>query len=153
MEHMDRTATTLAGIVLTKKFVTIVMGPVLMDATLVTQGIRVLRVSILYYRIFLLNIIQCGHGHLFVKNMFEYSSFKVCSEGWYGFDCNETCGNCYDQSECHPVNGTCSNGCNDGFLGKLCKTCMYLYSCTRIISEIMPVNRRKEQLEMFTSLS
>ena len=46
MEHMDRTATTLAGIVLTERFVTIIMGPVLMDVTLVTQGNHVWRVRI-----------------------------------------------------------------------------------------------------------
>ena len=82
--------------------------------------------------------------------MFECPSFKVCSEGMYGFDCNETCGNCNDQNECHPVNGTCLNGCNDGFLGERCKTRTYLYSCTRIMCAFMLVKRRKEQLEMFT---
>ena len=150
---MDRIATTLAGIVLTKRFVTIVMGPVLMDATLVTQGNRVLRVSIPYYRIFLLNIIQCGHGHLFLKLMFKCPTLKVCSKGMYGFDCNERCGNCYDQKECHPVNGTCLNGCNDGFLGELCKTRMYLYSCTGTMYAFIPLNGRRKQLEMFTYLS
>ena len=46
MEHMDRTATTLAGIVLTERFVTIIMGAVLMDVMLVMQGNRVWRVRI-----------------------------------------------------------------------------------------------------------
>ena len=46
MEHMDRTATTIAGIVLTERFVTIVMEPVLMDVMLVMQGNRVWRVRI-----------------------------------------------------------------------------------------------------------
>ena len=72
---MDRTATTLAGIVLTERFVTIVMEPVLMDVTLVTQGNRVLRVRILYNMIFLLNIIQCGYGHLFLKKYVQMSFF------------------------------------------------------------------------------
>ena len=85
--------------------------------------------------------------------MFECPSFKVCSKGMYGFDCNETCGNCYDQSECHPGNGTCLNGCNDGFLGKLCKTRTYLYSCNGIMYASTPLNGKRKQLEIFTYLS
>lgn len=85
--------------------------------------------------------------------MFECPSFKVCSKGMYGFDCNETCGNCYDQKECHPGNGTCLNGCNDGFLGKLCKTRTYLYSCNGIMYASIPLNGERKQLEMFTYLS
>ena len=45
-----------------------------------------------------------------------------CDIGTYGDNCNETCGNCKDQSECHHSNGTCLTGCNDGFQGALCKT-------------------------------
>ena len=45
-----------------------------------------------------------------------------CDLGTYGDMCNEKCGNCKDQSECHYSNGTCLTGCNDGFQGALCKT-------------------------------
>lgn len=48
--------------------------------------------------------------------------FKGCQEGWYGFDCNETCGHCRDLDQCLHVNGTCSTGCESGFQNELCKT-------------------------------
>ena len=45
-----------------------------------------------------------------------------CDLGTYGDNCNETCGNCLDPTECHHSNGTCLSGCNDGFQGALYKT-------------------------------
>ena len=45
-----------------------------------------------------------------------------CRNGSYGYECNETCGHCRDQSDCHKENGSCFNGCGSGFIGDLCKT-------------------------------
>lgn len=48
-----------------------------------------------------------------------------CDIGLYGIRCNETCGNCRNESQCSNVNGTCLTGCNAGFKGDLCKTRKY----------------------------
>lgn len=38
--------------------------------------------------------------------------------------CASTCGNCLNGETCDNVNGTCTDGCNEGFKGILCKTSM-----------------------------
>lgn len=55
--------------------------------------------------------------------MSHFSSLEfLCSEGFYGVACNETCGNCHDVKTCNYVNGTCLTGCDAGYWGSLCKT-------------------------------
>ncbi|XP_078327464.1 lectin BRA-3-like [Crassostrea virginica] len=48
----------------------------------------------------------------------------TCKSGSYGIYCNETCGHCRDQNS-HTKNGTCLSGCNPGYYGRQCETCMY----------------------------
>ena len=50
---------------------------------------------------------------------------KECAKGYYGDGCSEVCGHCVDQNDCHHINGTCFNGCKEGYMGNLCKTGMY----------------------------
>lgn len=50
---------------------------------------------------------------------------SACNKGFYGEDCNETCGHCHGTNQCHHVNGTCSSGCAAGYQGDNCKTRMY----------------------------
>lgn len=45
-----------------------------------------------------------------------------CDNGWYGFECNETCGHCRNVTNCSNIDGICLNGCAAGFEGNLCKT-------------------------------
>lgn len=40
-----------------------------------------------------------------------------CEPGFYGFQCNDKCGDCLEGTTCLPGNGTCPEGCNEpGFL-------------------------------------
>ena len=39
----------------------------------------------------------------------------------YGFDCNETCGNCSLAETCDPIDGGCRSGCIIGLQPPLCK--------------------------------
>lgn len=54
-------------------------------------------------------------------------NIEECDRGSYGADCNGTCGHCRDIKQCSNVNGTCVNGCGDGYKGNLCKTREYTY--------------------------
>ena len=46
----------------------------------------------------------------------------ACPSERFGYDCREECGNCYQKNACNHINGTCADGCNEGFKGQLCKT-------------------------------
>ncbi|ESO92466.1 hypothetical protein LOTGIDRAFT_86674, partial [Lottia gigantea] len=48
---------------------------------------------------------------------------KYCPNGTYGLRCSSTCGNCYNQTICHIVTGSCDLelGCEAGFQGPTCK--------------------------------
>lgn len=49
-------------------------------------------------------------------------SVTVCDGNKYGLDCQESCGNCSGNVQCHHVNGTCLNGCDLGVYGVKCDT-------------------------------
>ena len=55
-----------------------------------------------------------------------------CSNGTYGKECQDMCGYCADLDVCHHTNGTCPNGCEAGYQGRLCKarTLAYYYAST-----------------------
>lgn len=55
--------------------------------------------------------------------------FEACDNGYYGNECNNTCGYCLDLSDCFHINGTCLNGCESGYIGDLCKS-------SKLISQI-----------------
>lgn len=44
----------------------------------------------------------------------------VCDPGMCGTNCTEVCGHC-DQTNCSHIDGTCEDGCEAGYLGRLCK--------------------------------
>lgn len=45
----------------------------------------------------------------------------VCEYGFYGQNCNMTCGWCVKgKEECHVVTGKCVNGCQKGYEGTTC---------------------------------
>lgn len=46
--------------------------------------------------------------------------FIVCSDGTFGKNCTEQCGECLGKGKCDHVNGTCVNGCNPGYQGITC---------------------------------
>lgn len=56
--------------------------------------------------------------------------FSECLSGYFGVRCNKTCsGHCLNNSSCHPIDGTCVSGCQDGFTGNLCNACKSVYLC------------------------
>uniref|UniRef100_K1R5Z4 protein-tyrosine-phosphatase n=1 Tax=Magallana gigas TaxID=29159 RepID=K1R5Z4_MAGGI len=56
----------------------------------------------------------------------------VCSSGYYGLKCKAKCaGHCKDNQSCNHINGTCINGCLDGWIGVNCdKHCKNEENCT-----------------------
>lgn len=46
----------------------------------------------------------------------------ACMHGYYGNDCTKKCGNCLNNETCNNINGTCTDGCSEGFKGDLCTT-------------------------------
>lgn len=47
---------------------------------------------------------------------------EACKHGYYGENCTNTCGNCSNNQTCNNVNGTCIDGCSEGFKGDFCIT-------------------------------
>lgn len=50
-------------------------------------------------------------------------SFQECEIGYFGPDCLKKCGNCFNTSQCNYINGSCLNGCSEGYKGRYCKEC------------------------------
>lgn len=46
----------------------------------------------------------------------------ACMHGYYGENCTKKCGNCLNKETCNNVNGTCTDGCSEGYKGNLCIT-------------------------------
>ena len=46
--------------------------------------------------------------------------FTECETGYFGRNCTEVCGFCIDGEPCHNVEGTCKNGCDQGYQGLTC---------------------------------
>lgn len=44
----------------------------------------------------------------------------ACDGGMYGEGCAIPCGNCLESRQCHHINGTCMNGCDNGYSGSNC---------------------------------
>lgn len=38
----------------------------------------------------------------------------------YGENCSKSCGNCKNSQQCHHIDGTCMNGCENGYQGSKC---------------------------------
>lgn len=51
---------------------------------------------------------------------------QVCSRGYFGPDCRNTCGQCLNVSQCHYINGSCLAGCVHGYRGDYCNESLYL---------------------------
>lgn len=46
-------------------------------------------------------------------------NISECTHGYFGFNCIQFCGNCYNNS-CNKLNGSCEAGCKGGFSGSVC---------------------------------
>ena len=61
--------------------------------------------------------------------------FTLCIAQMYGAICSQSCGNCSNGETCHHVNGTCLNGCNEGFTG----ICVKQVSMNNLHSSAVPI--------------
>ena len=43
-----------------------------------------------------------------------------CDGGMFGQHCNQSCGKCVNNEQCHHINGSCLNGCDSGYHGTYC---------------------------------
>ena len=59
-----------------------------------------------------------NEGIAFFLHLF-FSSVE-CTNNTYGQDCLYACGSCIKLEQCDVVNGSCSNGCDGGFMGDKC---------------------------------
>ena len=49
---------------------------------------------------------------------------EECSSGTYGKNCTKTCSEyCLDNKSCNHIDGACTDGCQDGYIGNICNTC------------------------------
>jgi hypothetical protein len=63
--------------------------------------------------------------------------FTECTDGTYGYNCNNTCGNCIYGAACDKFTGSCLTGCSAGYYGDLCTDGMvlyYMYLCVLWVS-------------------
>lgn len=53
-----------------------------------------------------------------------FISFHLeCSPGYFGMACKEQCSSyCIEKQPCDFINGECTFGCQDGYIGKYCTT-------------------------------
>lgn len=59
------------------------------------------------------------------NTLLYFTLILECDKGFYGLECNETCGHCRDVSQCSNIDGTCIAGCAASFEGVFCKTREY----------------------------
>ena len=59
--------------------------------------------------------IHCG------KISFFDNLFADCGSGHYGYRCGQACsGHCLNNAVCDYIEGRCRDGCQPGYIGKLC---------------------------------
>ena len=55
---------------------------------------------------------------------------QECSSGTYGKDCIKKCSEyCLDKRSCNHIDGACSDGCQNGYIGDICNTCKKICKC------------------------
>lgn len=50
-----------------------------------------------------------------------------CYGGKFGQNCSSICGHCLGKKQCNFINGTCFNGCDEGYHGSYCTKGMNKY--------------------------
>ena len=69
----------------------------------------------------------CALNHLKSRsniNVYFYLLIFTECEGTFGDNCSNSCGFCFGKEHCHPLNGTCMNGCDSGYKGQQCTQSM-----------------------------
>lgn len=57
------------------------------------------------------------------------SLISACEPGFYGYRCEEECGDCLEGTVCLPGNGTCPKGCNEPGFRIYSDRCNYNREC------------------------
>ena len=61
--------------------------------------------------------------------LFFFNLLIDCLPGYYGNKCGKACsGQCLNNTICDYIDGRCSDGCQPGYIGKLCNTCKIFMS-------------------------
>lgn len=57
------------------------------------------------------------------RSVLEYAIYYIteCPFGTFGNNCRQECGHCLEKYHCHHINGSCLNGCLQGYRGEQCK--------------------------------
>ena len=75
------------------------------------------------------NFLCSGKSHFY--------RFTDCQPGYYGNKCEQVCsGHCLNKLVCNYIDGTCSDGCKAGYIGKLCHDCKIFYLKTFVVFDI-----------------
>ena len=77
--------------------------------------------------------------------------FTDCLPGFYGIKCKQHCsGHCLDNLACNHFDGTCSNGCEAGYVENICNTCKILnFPSFHIFGYLLHISIWKTRLEGF----
>lgn len=76
---------------------------------------------------------HCNELHVYEKIRWEnhdycnYVLFLACEPYKYGPDCTGICGRCKHGISCSVDTGACPDGCEEGWTGKRCDTCIPIY--------------------------
>lgn len=63
----------------------------------------------------------CPNG---CQNHWTGNRCDVCSDYYFGSDCNTSCGHCINNDLCDKVTGQCPNGCQNHWMGHKCDECI-----------------------------
>ena len=55
---------------------------------------------------------------------------QECSSDTYGKDCTKKCSEyCLHNKSCNHIDGACTDGCQNGYIGHICNTCKKICKC------------------------
>ena len=55
---------------------------------------------------------------------------QECSSSTYGKDCTKKCSEyCLHNKSCNHIDGACTDGCQNGYIGNMCNTCKNFCKC------------------------
>ena len=64
----------------------------------------------------------------------QFQCFSDCPSGFYGYRCKNVCSEkCLIYADCDHIDGTCSDGCQAGYIGKLCNNCKIMHTVLHCI--------------------